>query len=131
MPHRPHTVPPFVINLFFVIGLFSAFCFRVLIVLQHLRPEGVRVVWYVGTVGYTLFFMYRYYISHKRRRAIRRYDLLEKIRNASDLADEDKAVTLYLLSSLQKSRENINYLFIFVLSFLAVLADLVLTFMGL
>jgi hypothetical protein len=126
---HPHTVPATVINLFFAIGLVSAFCFRALIVFQHLYPAGVRVVWYVGTVGYFTFFMYRYYIAAKRRRSVTRFNLLEKIQR-SDLNDEDKEVTLYLLSSIRKSRESVNYLFIFVLSFIAVLADVALTLMG-
>ena len=123
----PHTVSPLVINLFFVIGIVSAFAFRVLVVLAHLQSPWFRPVWYVGVTGYFAFFLYRYLISRKRRQAVADYDLLGKLRRGDELSGEDREVLEYLLSSLVKSRENINYLVIFVLSILAVAADIVMT----
>jgi len=127
---KPHTLPIWVINLFFLIGLLSAVAFRVLIVIQHLNPALFRSVWYAGIFGYILFFSYRYYISRKRRNAITQYDLLAKLRANSCLGDEDREVVVYLLSSIAKSRENLNYLIIFILSLLAVIADLLFVFLG-
>jgi predicted RND superfamily exporter protein len=124
---RPHTVSPLVINLFFVIGIVSAFAFRVLVVLSHLQSPWFRPVWYTGVIGYFAFFLYRYLISRKRRQAVADYGLLEKIRQGGELSQEEREVLEYLLSSLVKSRENINYLVIFVLSVLAVAADVVMT----
>ncbi len=131
MSRLPHTVPPAVINLFFAIGLISAFAFRVLILFVHLRPEWFRPTWYVGIIGYTVFFLYRYAIAEKRKRAVADYRLIDKLRQEEPLAGEDREVLVYLLSSIQKSRENINYLFIFALSLVAVVLDLVLTSKGL
>ncbi len=125
---RPHTVSPLVINLFFVIGLISAFAFRVLVVLSHFDSLWFRPVWYAGVIGYFLFFFYRFLISQKRRRAIEDYGLMEKIRQGGALSSEDRVVLEYILGSLLKSRENINYLVIFVLSVLAVAADITLSF---
>ena len=130
MSQTPHTVSPAVINLFFVIGLVSAFAFRVLILFVHVRPEWFRPTWYVGVAGYTIFFLYRYVISQKRRRAVSDYRLIDKLKVEQPLSGEDREVLIYLLSSIQKSRENINYLFIFALSLAAVILDLVLTGKG-
>ena len=131
MQRTPQTVSPLVINLFFCIGLVSAFSFRVLILFVHLRPEWFRPTWYVGIVGYTIFFLYRYQIAQKRKKAVTEYQLIEKLEQEAPLATEDRQVLIYLLSSIRKSRENINYLFIFVLSVLAVLLDIVLASCGL
>lgn len=125
-PRLPHTVSPLVINLFFVIGVVSALSFRVLIVFSHVHTDWFRPVWYLGTIGYVIFFVYRYWISHKRKRAIRQYALLDKLSGEEALSGEERQVLLYLLSSLAKSREDQNYLLIFFLSIVAVIVDLFL-----
>lgn len=124
---HPHTLPRPVIWGFFVLGLFSAVAFRIIIIFQHIEPAWVRPVWYVGALGYLVFFLYRYYISRKRKHAIKQYDLISKIKNNACLSDEDREVAGYLLSSIQKSMEDINYLIIFILSILAIVADIVLS----
>lgn len=122
----PHTVSYTVINLFFLIGVMSAVSFRALIIFTHVHPEWFRPVWYIGTIGYVIFFLYRYWISHKRKRAIRQYALLDKLKGQEALSGEEREVLVYLLSSLAKSREDLNYLLIFFLSIVAVAADLLL-----
>jgi hypothetical protein len=126
---KPHTVPKSVIFTFFVLGLISAIAFRGIIVFQHLEPNWVRPVWYIGTIGYFIFFLYRYIITKKRKRAIEDYHLIEKLKTNACLAEEDREVVLYLLSSVKVSLEDINYALIFVLSVVAIGADIVLTAM--
>ena len=124
---RPHTLPGYVIYGFFVIGLLSAVAFRIIIVFQHVEPSWVRPVWYAGVVGYMAFFLYRYSISRKRKHAIKQYDLIAKLKANACLSDEDRAVVIYLLSSIQKSMEDLNYYIIFILSVLAIAADIALS----
>ncbi|MEN8142508.1 MAG: hypothetical protein ABFQ82_02790 [Thermodesulfobacteriota bacterium] len=119
----PQTVSPYMINMFFVVGLVAAFSFRILIVFSHSYQSLFRPVWYLGTIGYLFFFLYRFMISQKRKRAIEQYELIPKLRDAGPLSEVDREVVVYLLSSIRKSRENLNYLFIFGLSFLAIIAD--------
>ncbi len=127
MSKTPHTLPGWVINLFFLIGLVSALAIRALIVITHIRPDLFRLVWYVGVIGYILFFLYRYRISEKRKRVIAEYGLIEKMKNRIPLNNDERDVVAYLLLSITKSRENLNYLFIFALSILAIIADIVLS----
>lgn len=115
--------------MFFILGLVSAVAFRGIIVFQHLEPSWVRPVWYIGTIGYFVFFLYRYLITKKRKHSIETFQLIEKLKTNACLEDEDREVVLYLLSSIKYSLEDINYALIFVLSVLAVGADLVLTAM--
>lgn len=126
---RPHIVPKYIIYGFFVLGLISAIAFRAIIVFQHLDPEWVRPVWYIGAVGYFLFFLYRYKISRKRKMAIDKFQLIEKVKENACLTDEDREVVLYLLSSVKASLEDLNYAIIFLLSVIAVAADLILSAM--
>jgi len=127
MQDNPHTLPSAVINLFFVIGLLSAAAFRLLIIVEHLRPAMFRAVWYFGIIGYIIFFTYRFAITQKRKNAITRFGLVAKIKQDNCLAPEDKEALIYLLYSLKKSRENLNYLFIFATSVLAIAADILLS----
>ena len=112
--------------MFFVIGLVAACSFRVLIVFSHTYQDLFRPAWYLGTIGYLFFFLYRFVISQKRKRAIEQYELIPKLKQSGQLSEEDREVMIYLLSSIRKSRENLNYLFIFGLSFLAIIVDQVL-----
>ncbi len=123
----PHIVPKYIIYGFFVVGLLSAVAFRAIIVFQHIEPEWVRPVWYIGVVGYFIFFLYRYIITKKRKKAIEDFQLIEKVKANACLKEEDRDIVLFLLSSIRYSPEDINYAVIFILSVLAIIADLALT----
>ena len=126
---KPHIVPRYIIWSFFALGLISAIAFRAIIVLEHLEPSWVRPVWYIGAIGYFFFFLYRYKITRKRKKAIEDFRLIEKLRGNSCLEDEDREAVLYLLSSIKFSLEDLNYAIIFLLSVIAVAADLILSAM--
>jgi len=126
--HKPHIMPWYVIHGMLFLGMMSAFAFRVIIVLERVEPAWVRPAWYLGAGGYVFFFFYRYRISRKRKNTIRKYQLIEKVKQGC-LSDEDREVVMYLLSSIKSSKEDINYMVIFALSVIAISADLVLWLM--
>ena len=130
MKQTPHTFPTHIINLFFVIGLVSAIAFRSIIVFEHLDPRFIRPVWYFAVIGYIFFFLYRYIVSKRRRDAVRNYELIEKIRKNACLDEEERKVTIYLLSSLNKSRERLNYLLICILSVITIAVDIIISMQG-
>jgi hypothetical protein len=123
MSTAPKILPRPVIAGFFVLGLLSSVAFRAIILFQKFDPHLVRPVWYFGVIGYMLFFMYRYGISLRRKRAIAQTGIIEKLQSAAVLSEEDRQSALYLLSSVQKSPEDWNYLAIFVLSIVAIALD--------
>ena len=125
---KSKTLPPWIINLFFVIGLVSAFLFRLLIFFNHYYSSLSRPVWYLAVSGYLMFFGFRYYISRKRRKTIIKNDLIIKVAE-SNLEDHYKSEVNYLLQSILKSKEVFNYIFIFGVSILAIVADLILSFL--
>ncbi len=124
----PHTFPAYIIQGFLLIGIVSAFAFRSIVVFQRLEPAWVRPVWYMGALGYIGFFLYRYEITKKRKRVIKEYDLIGKVQANACLSEEEREAVTYLLSSIKKSREDINYLVIFILSILAILVDVMFSF---
>lgn len=108
---------------FFLLGLFSSVAFRAIILFQKYEPAWVRPVWYFGVIGYLLFFVYRYYISQRRKRVIAQSGLVEKLETGVTLSEADRAAARYLLNSIRKSPEDWNYLAIFALSLLAIALD--------
>jgi hypothetical protein len=123
MPTVPKIIPKPIILAFFLVGVLSSIAFRVIIILQKLRPAWVRPVWYFGVLGYMAFFIYRFYISQRRKRVIAQSEIIGKLRGSESLSPDDRAAALYLLSSIQKSPEDWNYLAIFVLSIVAIVID--------
>ncbi|MSU57798.1 MAG: hypothetical protein EXS35_06385 [Pedosphaera sp.] len=85
MSTTPKIVPQPVIVGFFLLGLLSSVAFRAILFLQKYNPAWVRPVWYFGVIGYMLFFIYRYYISQRRKRAIAQSSIIEKIRDGVTL----------------------------------------------
>ena len=121
--NAPKELPASVINAIFFVGLFSSICFRALLIVDELYPPLFRPIWYGGVLGYCGFFWHRYRITRKRKGAIRGMDLIEKVRQ-NRLGDEDIKAVSYILSSIDHSKEGINYLIIFILSALAIAVDL-------
>ena len=128
--NSPHTLPKGVIVGAMVLGTLSAFSFRSLMVLEHFEPGLVKPVWYFGVVGYIFFFLYRYLITMRRKRFIERHGLIEKVEAGQCLEGRDREVLVYLLRSIRLSQEHINYYVIFLLSVLAILADMALRIWG-
>jgi hypothetical protein len=126
MNPTPKLLPKPVIFGAFVIGLLSSVAFRAIILFQKFHPGWVRPVWYCGVLGYMLFFIYRYYISLRRKRTIAQFRIIEKIRDGTPLGEDDRAAALYLLNSIRTSQEDWNYLAIFALSIVAIALDLLL-----
>ena len=127
--NTPHVVPKYIIYGFFTLGLISAIAFRAIIIFQHIEPIWIRPVWYIGTIGYFLFFLYRYIITKKRKKAIESFRLIEKVQTNACLTDRDREIVLYLLSSVRSSLEDFNYAIIFLLSVIAIVVDLFLSMM--
>lgn len=123
---KAKTMPIWVINLFFYLGLISGFLFRSTIIFNRFNPALGRIVWYTAVSGYILFFGYRFYISKKRRAVINSRNLIYKLKK-TDLPEDDKESMVYLLESLVKSKEMFNYILIFILSGLAITLDIVFT----
>lgn len=111
-------------------GLAASLAFRTLIVMEHVEPAWVRPIWYFAVVGNFFFFYYRFHISVKRKNVIRDNELLDKIARNEPLTDDDRNELTYLLSSIRKSPENINYIIISIFSLLAIASDLAFTFLG-
>ncbi len=105
-------------------GLSGAISLRLILVAKAYNPGLIRIFWYLGVCGNMLFFMFRSYITHRRRKLIMDLGLLEKMSDQHNLCPEDYEAIKYLISSLYASKEQWNYAVIFVFSMAAIVWDL-------
>ena len=114
---KPHS--KLVRALFFWTGITATFSYRVIIILTNYPAIWLKLAWYVGTVGFVLYFIHRYQISERRAKLIHDHQLNSKVVAMPNLNEADRAAMEYLFQTLESSKEKWNYIFIFVMSGLA------------
>ena len=112
------------------LGLATAIAFRLIIIINQIEPDWVRPVWYFAVLGNFLFFYYRYSISRKRKSAVRKHRLIEKVQNGTPMSEAERNALAYLLQSIDRSPESINYLIISVFSIIAIMMDIALVYLS-
>lgn len=112
--------------MFLWIGLLAGIAVRSITFFDRFNPGAVIWVWRYAMISYTVFFGYRYLITRKRRRIVSEMQLESKISELEGMDAEDKKATLYVLRSIMRSKELINYSFICILSLVALALDFAL-----
>jgi len=109
----------------FALGIIATIAYRVIVVLNHYSPLAVQIAWYIGTIGFVWYFAHRYKVENRRDKLITDLDLVEKIRNRIPLNHEERNSLVYILKGLKTSLSKWNYVFIFVLSTLALVYGII------
>ncbi|MFH1046242.1 MAG: hypothetical protein V1727_04670 [Candidatus Omnitrophota bacterium] len=104
---------------FFIIGLIATVAIRVVTVLINLDPLYGKIAWYVGVVGFFIFFVYKFAVTEARAKSIAERNLVQKINARESLSAEDYSLVGAILCGLSSNKEKINYFFIFALSGIA------------
>lgn len=125
----PHAHSPLVRNIFFISGLVATFAYRAIIILNHVSSLWSTIAWYIGTVGFIVYFIHRYQVSEKRAHLIRQYNLNERIASSRELSTDEKAAMEYIVDTLVSSKEKWNSIFIFVSSGIALVVGIILDFL--
>lgn len=105
---------------FFVAGITATIAYRIT---PFLQPFWVKVAWYVGTVGFILYFWHRSDIEAKRANLVKEYDLVGAVEK-SDITGEEKEAVAYLVKTSLTSKARWNSLFIVAASALALIGAL-------
>lgn len=120
----PSKYPEWVTWAAFGVGLTGAISLRLILVAKEYHPEFVRLLWYLGVCGNMFFFMFRAFITNRRRKLITTLDLQTKLVHEDSLCSEDYQALRYLVASLYTSKERWNYAVIFIFSVMAITWDL-------
>ena len=113
---------------YFWAGIIATFCYRAIVVVNNYSHFWAQTFWYIGTIGFIVYFIHRYQISEKRAKIIKEYDLESKIQQSKDLTEKDKVAVEYIFETLRSSKEKWNSIFIFAASFVGLALGIYLDF---
>lgn len=116
---QPHLHSKFSRWFFFWTGIIATVAYRIINILGHYNQQWVLIAWYIGTIGFILYFAHRYQISERRAKVIQDFQLTSKVEQLAGASEADRQALLYVLHSLESSKEKWNYIVIFVVSGLA------------
>ncbi len=119
---------PWVRSFFFWIGIIATILYRAIIVLANLNQGLLKGAWYVGTVGFILYFAHRYSVAARRAKLVAEYKLTERIAGSTEFNDEEKSAMQYIFGTLLSSKEKWNYYVIFATSIIALLWGVLVDF---
>ena len=110
---------------FFWVGIIATIAYRIIIVLNLYSPFLVKIAWYIGTIGFVLYFGHRYSIAKKRANLVKDYNLIRALDNC-DIKSDQKQALYYLVKTSLTSKSRFNSGFIFILSVLALILGIIL-----
>ena len=105
---------------YFITGIVATLAYRIIFLLD---PFWVKVVWYVGTIGFMIYFGHRVQVETKRAKLVQEYDLVKAIQE-SNIDEEKKPALSYLTETSLTSKARFNSAFIFVSSLVVFVASL-------
>ena len=114
---------------YFWAGIIATIAYRIIIVLDFYSPSWVKTAWYIGTIGFVLYFGHRFNVARKKAKLIQDYRLIEAIDN-SDIDPQKKLALHYLAKTTVTSKSRYNAAAIFLLSLLALLVGILLDILG-
>ena len=124
----PALAKPWKAWIYFMIGVVPVIGFRLVTIAQHYSDIWAKLVWYTAVVSSFVFFWLRYNISCRRYKAITVRELVDKVDKKVPLDEHDYKTLHYILSSLIISKERLNYLLIFIASFVSIAIAIYLDF---
>jgi len=127
--YRPQTHSRMLREFFFWSGIVATFAYRIIVVLNNYSKFWAQLSWYIGTVGFVIYFLHRYDISEKRAKLVKEYQLADKVAASDDFSQEEKDVMRYIFTTLKTTKEKWNYIFIFVMSAVAFVIGIYLDFL--
>ncbi|MBF0385651.1 MAG: hypothetical protein HQL27_07235 [Candidatus Omnitrophica bacterium] len=111
-----------------IIGIVATIAVRVVTILSDIKPIWGKFAWYVGVIGFIIFFAYKYLVFEQRSRLISERHLIEKINKRENFNEEDYTVVSIMLCDLRSNLERVNYQFIFISSLISLLVAIYLDF---
>jgi len=113
---------------YFWAGIIATLAYRIIIILNFYSTTWVKISWYIGTIGFVIYFIHRYEISSKRAKLIVEHGLIEKVERIGDIDRDDQKALGYILKTLVSTKEKWNYIAIFALSGIALVLGILFDF---
>tara|TARA_Y100000310_G_scaffold338149_1_gene427031 strand:+ start:495 stop:890 length:396 start_codon:yes stop_codon:yes gene_type:complete len=113
---------------FFMVGIIATLAYRIIIILNFYDPLWVKISWYIGTIGFILYFGYLFNLQSKRADLATQYNLLNVVRKMKGIKEKQKEALRYIVKSNATSKAKWNSAIIFILSVLALIIGIILDF---
>lgn len=97
-------------------------------ILVHVDRVYGQIAWYIGVVGFFIFFAHKFKVEHIRSQLIKKSRLMDKISQDGVMEKSDRELISSLLCALSSSKDKINYLVIFTSSIIAIAIAVYLDF---
>ena len=111
---------------FFWAGVIATLSYRIIIVLNYYSPLWVKVAWYIGTIGFILYFGHRYNIQKKRSQLVEDYNLVDVVDKTPCVDEKQREALKYIVKTSLTSKSRWNSGFIFILSVVALVIGIVI-----
>jgi len=115
--------------IFFIIGLIAIIAVRAVTILEHVKPVYGKIAWYVGILGFFVYFAYKYKIEYDRSKLIKTSKLMDKILQGDSIEKEDREIIGSVLCALSSNKDRINYFIIFSSSAVVLIIAIYLDFL--
>ena len=113
---------------FFLIGIIATLAYRIIIVLNFYSPNWVKISWYIGTVGFVLYFGHRFDAQRRRVKLIADYDLDKAVKKVKGIGPKQKEALIHVIRTTYISKSRWNSAVIFILSILALIVGIIFDF---
>lgn len=110
---------------YFLVGIIATIAYRIVVFLNIYSDLWVKIAWYIGTIGFVLYFWHRYNVAKKRAELVKKYSLIEAV-DTSTIESTQKQALHYLVETSLTSKSRWNSGLIFLLSLLALAAGIIL-----
>ena len=105
----------------FFIALVAVISLRAVNAVLDINLVLAKTLWYIGVIGFFIFFVYKFRYDQILHKELRRTDLADKLLYNKELSEYDREVLGTIICKLSSKKDKINYLFVFA-SFLLALA---------
>jgi len=103
----------------FIIALTATISIRAVNVVLDFSQLWAKVFWYIGIVGFTIFFVYKYRYQNLLQKELTKSKLADKLLTKDNLTDHDYEILGTVLCKISSKKDKITFLFIFVSSAIA------------
>lgn len=121
-------VPKPLLIFYFWSGIIATVAYRIIVVLNFYSPLWVSIAWYIGTVGFIIYFYHRYNVGKKRAQLVKDYKLIETVEAIKNINPQRKKALSYLVKTSLTSKAKWNSAIIFFLSVLALIVGITIDF---
>ena len=111
---------------FFWSGVIATLAYRIIIILNFYSPLWVKISWYIGTIGFIIYFWHRYHIQKKRSELVLDHKLISAVEKNQYENQEQKEALKYIVKTSLTSKSRWNSGFIFILSVVALVIGIVM-----